>query len=101
MRMRDGRQRQLTLRELEAAALALSRRDQIALMRAIEANVFAPVDPEDLAEARRTIDDMKVGRVKAIPMEQVLDELDQMAEGEWIPKPDLPEAPPTSTPSAF
>jgi hypothetical protein len=56
-------------------------------------NLFPPLDPEDLAEARRTIDEMKSGRMNGIPMEQLLDELDRMAETGWSPGSDSPAAP--------
>lgn len=62
--------------------------------------VFPPVDPDDLAEVRGTIDEMKSGRMKGIPMEQLLDELDRMAEADWSPGSDLPAAPPLSPQNA-
>jgi hypothetical protein len=69
-------------------------------MRRIEASVYPPIDPADLERARRTMDDMKAGRVQGIPMEQLLDELDRMAEADWIPGSGPPEAQPPTPPSA-
>lgn len=37
------------------------------------------IDPAELQEARRRSDEMKSGRVKPVPFEQLLDELDRMA----------------------
>jgi hypothetical protein len=89
----------LTFQELAAAALTPSRWDQIRPMRRIEANVYPPVDPAVLERARQTMDDMKAGRVKGIPMEQVLDELDRMAEADWTPNSGPPKVPPLSPPN--
>ena len=73
-----GERKPMSIDEIEAAALKLPVDKIDELMDRL--SVHRGMDPEDFAEARRTIDEMKSGRMKGIPMEQLLDELDRMAE---------------------
>jgi hypothetical protein len=67
------------LKQVTAAALALTRREQIKLLRAIENSVYPEVDPALLSESRRRLDDMKSGRVTPVPFARLLNDLDRLA----------------------
>jgi putative addiction module component (TIGR02574 family) len=71
----------MSLDELTAAVLDLPPDERAALIERVEGSLYPvdDIDPAVLEEARRQLDDMKAGRVKGIPMEQLLDELDRMA----------------------
>ena len=77
-----GERKRMSLEELTAAVLDLPPRERAALMEKVEGSLYPVGDiaPADLERARREFTDMKAGRVKGIPMEQLLDELDRMAE---------------------
>jgi hypothetical protein len=68
-----------SLKQVTAAALALTRREQIELLRAVENSVYPAVDPALLSESRRRLDDMKSGRVTPVPFAQLLNDLDRLA----------------------
>ncbi|HYR09438.1 MAG TPA: addiction module protein [Longimicrobium sp.] len=72
----------MSLDELTAAVLDLPPKDRARLIERVEDSLYpvTDIDPAALEEARRQLDDMKAGRVKGIPMEQLLDELDRMAQ---------------------
>jgi putative addiction module component (TIGR02574 family) len=76
-----GERKPMSLDELTAAVLDLPPKDRMRLMERVEDSLYpvSDIDPSALDEARRQLDDMKAGRVKGIPMEQLLDELDRMA----------------------
>lgn len=76
-----GERKPMSLDELTAAVLDLPPNDRARLIERVEDSLYpvTDIDPAALDEARRQLDDMKAGRVKGIPMEQLLDELDRMA----------------------
>jgi hypothetical protein len=73
----------MTLSEVKAAALALPRREQVELLYALEDSVYPPIDPADLAESRWIMDEIRAGRMETVPAEEVLAELDRIAEWGW------------------
>jgi putative addiction module component (TIGR02574 family) len=77
-----GERKPMSLEELTAAVLDLPPQDRARLIERVEDSLYpvTDIDPAVLEEARRQLDDMKAGRVKGIPMEQLLDELDRMAQ---------------------
>jgi hypothetical protein len=77
-----GERKPMSLDELTAAVLDLPANERAALMQRVEGSLYPVdgIDPADLERARREFADMKAGRVKGIPMEELLDELDRMAE---------------------
>ena len=77
-----GERKPMSIDELTAAVLDLPLEERAALIGRVEGSLYPvdDLDPAVLEEARRQLDDMKSGRVKGIPMEQLLDELDQMAQ---------------------
>lgn len=77
-----GERKPMSLKELTSAVLDLPPADRARLVERVEDSLYPVTDinPAVLEEARRQLDDMKTGRVKGIPMEQLLDELDRMAQ---------------------
>ncbi|HEV3049943.1 MAG TPA: addiction module protein, partial [Longimicrobium sp.] len=77
-----GERKPMSIDELTAAVLDLPPRQRAALIEKVEDSLYpvGDIDPAALDKARRELADMKAGRVKGIPMEQLLDELDRMAE---------------------
>jgi hypothetical protein len=65
------------------AALALLRREQVALLYAIQDDLFPEVDLADLAESRWILQEIRAGRMKTTPAGEVLAELDHIAEWGW------------------
>ena len=68
--------------ELTAAVLDLSPQERARLIEKVESSLYPlddDIDPTVLERARRGLGDMKSGRAKGIPMEELLDELDPMA----------------------
>ena len=76
-----GERKPMSIDELTAAVMDLAPRERARLIEKVEDSLYPldDIDPADLEEARRQLDDMKAGRVKGIPMEHMLDELDRMA----------------------
>jgi putative addiction module component (TIGR02574 family) len=77
-----GERKPMSIDELTAAVLDLPPQERAQLIEKVEDSLYPldDVDPTVLEEAGRQLDDMKAGRVKGIPMEQLLDELDRMAQ---------------------
>jgi putative addiction module component (TIGR02574 family) len=75
----SGERKRMSIEELTAAVLELPPRQRAALMEKVEDSLYPidDIDPAVLESARRDLADMKAGRVKGIPMEQLLDELDR------------------------
>jgi hypothetical protein len=78
----SGERKRMSLDELTAAVLDLPPRQRAALIEKVEDSLYPvnEIDPVVLERARRELADMKSGRVQGIPMEEMLDELDRMAE---------------------
>jgi hypothetical protein len=75
-----GERKPMSLDELTAAVLDLSPEDRFALMERVEDSMFHDdIDPVVLERARRSMADIKSGRAKAVPAEEVLDMLDRIA----------------------
>lgn len=72
----------MSIDELTSAVLDLSPQERARLIEQVEDSLYPmdAIDPAVLDEARRQLDEMKAGRVKGVPMEQLLDELDRMAQ---------------------
>ena len=77
-----GERKPMSIDELTAAVLDLPPEDRAALIGRVEGSLYPvdDIDPAVLDRARRELADMKSGRVKGIPMEELLDELDRMAQ---------------------
>jgi hypothetical protein len=70
----------MSLDELTAAVLDLSPEDRFALMERVEDSMFHDdIDPAILERARRSMADIKSGRAKGVPADEVLDILDRIA----------------------
>jgi putative addiction module component (TIGR02574 family) len=74
-----GERKPMSIDELTAAVLDLPPQERARLIGKVEDSLYplADIDPTALDEARRQLDDMKSGRVKGIPMENMLDELEE------------------------
>ncbi|HEX2210921.1 MAG TPA: addiction module protein [Longimicrobium sp.] len=68
----------MSIDELTAAVLDLPPRQRAELIERVEDSLYPidDIDPATLDRARRELADMKAGRVKGIPMEDLLDELE-------------------------
>ena len=77
-----GERRPMSIDEIEAAVLELPPEERAALIGRVEGRLYPvdDIDPAALDRARRELADMKSGRVRGIPMEELLDELDRMAQ---------------------
>lgn len=75
----SGERKRMSIEELTAAVLELPPGERAVLMERVEGSLYPvdDIDPADLERARREFADMKAGRVKGIPMEQLLDELER------------------------
>jgi hypothetical protein len=76
-----GERKPMSIDELTAAVLDLPPHERAQLIEKVESSLYPldDIDPTVLEGARRELADMKAGRVKGIPMEELLDELDRMA----------------------
>lgn len=80
--MPEERKRKMSIEEIEAVLLDLPTEQLDELLgRVVSQRTGADedFDPAELAEARRRSEDMRSGRVKPVPFEQLLDDLDRMA----------------------
>jgi putative addiction module component (TIGR02574 family) len=77
-----GERKPVSIDELTAAVLDLPPQERAQLIEKVEGSLYPlnDIDPAVLERARRELADMKSGRVKGIPMEELLDELDRMAQ---------------------
>jgi putative addiction module component (TIGR02574 family) len=77
-----GERKPMSIDELTAAVLDLPPQERAQLIEKVENSLYPldDIDPTALERARRELADMKAGRVKGIPMEELLDELDRMAQ---------------------
>lgn len=69
----------MTLAEVEAAAMALPLEERVALLDALEDSVYPGPDPADIEHSRWIVEEMLAGRMKAVPADEVLAELDRIA----------------------
>jgi putative addiction module component (TIGR02574 family) len=69
----------MSIDELATAVLDLPPKQRAALLERVEDSLYPmdDVDPAILDRARRELADMKSGKVKGIPAEEVLDQLDR------------------------
>ena len=75
-----GERKPMSLDELTAAVLDLPPEDRFVLMERVEDSIFHDdIDPAVLERARRSMADIKSGRTKAVPADEVLDMLDRIA----------------------
>jgi putative addiction module component (TIGR02574 family) len=79
--MSGERKDKMSVEELTAAVLELPPKQRALLREKLEDSLYplSDIDPADLEEAHRRLDDLKSGRVKGVPFEALLDELDRMA----------------------
>jgi hypothetical protein len=80
--MTEERKRPMSIDEIEAVLLELPNEQLDELLdRIVSQRTSAEddYDPAELAEAQRRSEDMKSGRVRPVPFEQLLDDLDRMA----------------------
>lgn len=77
-----GERKPMSIDELTAAVLDLPPKERAQLIAKVEDSLYPlnDIDPTVLERARCELADMKYGRVKGIPMEELLDELDRMAQ---------------------
>jgi putative addiction module component (TIGR02574 family) len=77
-----GERKPMSIDELTAAVLDLPPNERAQLIEKVENSLYPldDLDPVVLETARRELADMKAGRVKGIPMEELLEELDRMAQ---------------------
>jgi putative addiction module component (TIGR02574 family) len=75
----SGERKRMSLEELTAAVLELPPRQRATLMEKVEDSLYPvdEIDPADLERARREFADMKAGRVKGVPADEVLEELER------------------------
>lgn len=80
----SGERKPMSIDELTATVLDLPPRQRAALIEKVEDSLYPvdDIDPVALERARCELADMKAGRVKGIPMEQLLDELERPTVGE-------------------
>lgn len=75
-----GERKPMSLDELTAAVLDLPLDQRAELIERVEESMFhEDIDPAVLERARRSMADIKSGRVKSVPAEEVLDMLDRIA----------------------
>jgi putative addiction module component (TIGR02574 family) len=74
-----GERKPMSIDELATAVLDLPPRQRAALLERVEDSLYPvdDIDPAILDRARRELEDMKSGKVKGIPAEEVLDQLDR------------------------
>lgn len=72
----------MTLAEVKAAALTLTRPEQITLMFDLQDHLFS-VYEADVADSAWIMEEIRAGRMEAIEAEEVLAELERMVDGEW------------------
>jgi hypothetical protein len=80
--MTEERKPQMSIEEVEAVLLELPGEDLDELLDRVvsqRTGIQDDIDPAELAEARRRSEDMRSGRVKPVPFEQLLDDLERMA----------------------
>lgn len=76
----SGERKHMSIEELTAAVLDLPPEDRFTLIERVEDSMFRDViDPAVLERARQSMADIKSGRVKAVPADEVLDMLDRIA----------------------
>lgn len=75
-----GERKPMSVQEVAAAAMELSREDRLSLLDQVEDSLYSDeIDAEILERAQRTLDDIRAGRVNTVPADEVLDMLDRMA----------------------
>lgn len=75
-----GDRKPMSIDELTSAVLDLPPEDRFALMERVEGSMFNDeIDPAVLERARRTMADIKSGRAKGVPADEVLAMLDRIA----------------------
>ncbi len=80
--MTEERKPQMSIEEVEAVLLELPGQDLDELLDRVVSQrigIQDDIDPAELAEARRRSEDMRSGRVKPVPFEQLLDDLERIA----------------------
>ena len=75
-----GERKPMSVEQVVAAALDLSEEDRISLLEQVEDSLYSDeIDPADLEDHDRIMEEVRAGRMKTVPAEQVLDMLDRMA----------------------
>ncbi|HEX6371557.1 MAG TPA: addiction module protein [Longimicrobium sp.] len=70
----------MSIDELTAAVLDLPLEERFALMERVEGSMFhEDIDPAVLERARQSMADIKSGRAKAVPADEVLGMLNRIA----------------------
>lgn len=78
--MTGERKPPMSVEQVVAAALDLSEEDRISLLEQVEDSLYSDeIDPADLEDHYRIMEEVRAGRMKTVPAEQVLDMLDRMA----------------------
>jgi hypothetical protein len=78
--MPGERKPQMTIDQLTAAVLDLPPRERARLLEKVEDSLFTDeIDPTVLERARQSMADIKSGRVKSVPADEVLAMLDRIA----------------------
>lgn len=76
----SGERKRMSLEEVVTAALELPPEERFALIERVEEDMLHDdIDPAVLERARQSMADIKSGRVKAVPADEVLDMLDRIA----------------------
>ena len=76
----SGERMPMSIDELTAAVLDLPPEDRFALIERVENSMFhGEIEPAVLERARSSMADIKSGRVKAVPADEVLNMLDRIA----------------------
>lgn len=70
----------MTLAQIAAAAMALSKEERTLLLDMIEDSIYPEIDAADLAEHHWIMEEIRAGRMKTVPSDGVLAELDRVAE---------------------
>lgn len=78
--MTGERKPKMTIDQLTAAVLDLPPNERAQLIEKVEDSLFTDeIDPAILERARQSMADIKSGRVKSVPADEVLAMLDRMA----------------------
>jgi hypothetical protein len=77
--MTEGR-KPMSVQEVAAAAMELSREDRLSLLEQVEGSLYSDeISPADIADSHRIMREIEAGRMGTVPAEQVLAMLDRMA----------------------
>lgn len=70
----------MSVEQIVSAALELPEEDRLFVLERVEESLHSDeIDPADIEDHHRIMGEIRAGRMKTVPAEQVLDMLDRMA----------------------